>query len=63
MARRRSRLRPALVALGLAVALAPLAWPDGGGPVDAVVDVVVGAIEGRTGARLADGPGTRAPDR
>ena len=47
MARRRSRLRPALVALGLAFALAPLAWPDGDGPVDAVVAAVVQAVEER----------------
>lgn len=45
MARRRSRLRPALVALGLAFALAPLAWPGGDGPVDAVVAVIVQAVE------------------
>ena len=41
--RRRSRLRPLLVALGLAVALTPLVWPEGGGPVDAVVEAVAEA--------------------
>ena len=47
--RRRSRLRPLLVALGLAVALAPLVWPEGGGPVDAVVEIVAGVVADRAG--------------
>ena len=41
MARRRSRVGPALVALGLAVALSPLVWPEAGAPVNALIDVVV----------------------
>lgn len=44
MARRRSRLGPTLVALGLALALSPLVWPDGDGPVDAVVAVLAAAV-------------------
>ena len=44
--RRTARLRPALVLLGLALAAAPLAWPDGGGPVDAVVELVAGVVAG-----------------
>ena len=46
MARRRSRFRlgPALVVLGLAVALSPQVWPEGEGPVAAVLEVVLEAV-------------------
>ena len=47
MARRRSRLGPALVALGLALALSPLLWPEGQNPVSDVVSEVVDAAAAR----------------
>ena len=43
--RRRSRLRPALVILGLELAVTPLVWPNGGGPVDRFVELVVEAVD------------------
>ena len=42
--RRRFRLRPALVLLGLALAVSPLVWEDGDGPVEAVFELVTKAI-------------------
>ncbi len=47
--RRRSCLRPLLVALGLAFAATPLVWPDGDGPVDAVIEAVTDVVEERAG--------------
>ena len=52
MARRRFRLGPALVALGLAVALFPLVWPGDAGPVRAAASALVEAVEDRVRARL-----------
>ena len=42
--RRRSRLRFVLVALGLALAVTPLVWPNGDGPVDRVIELVAEVV-------------------
>ena len=45
--RRRSRLGPALVALGLALALSPLLFAEGDSPVSDVVSAVLDAATDR----------------
>ena len=52
VARRRScfRLGPALVVLGLAVALSPQVWPGGEGPVAVVVEAALEVVAERARA-------------